>query len=229
MPSPGSPIGPGKPGGPNSPWRHKRDESVSQSNTSLKSGDWIHGNNNLSILSIWLVFYSVLAGEQNSSFHSKLRCTALPSALSHSLLPPHKSPADKWELRASLNTSISLLCVVDGVVVWIPFMGWYIYSPPYRLWFQSPAVLLVPSAPPDPGPPVKQKRRHQPSVSEVLASLSLPFGCLYCIACIVSSSVGFRKQPLFLWLVLIQCTPSVSPNCCLFTVAQYVSWSVAQD
>ncbi len=88
MPSPGSPIGPGKPGGPNSPWRHKRDESVSQSNTSLKSGDWIYGNNNLSILSIWLVFYSVLAGEQNSSFHSKLSCAAPPIALSHSLLPP---------------------------------------------------------------------------------------------------------------------------------------------
>ncbi len=172
MPSPGSPIGPGKPGGPNSPWRHKRDESVSQSNTSLKSGDLIHGNNNLSILSIWLVFYSLLAGEQNSSFHSKLSCAALPSALSHSLLPPHKSPAYKWELRASLNTSLSLLCVVDGVVVWIPFMGWYIYCPPYRLWFQSPAVLLVPSAPPDPGPPVKQKRRHQPR------STSLPFSAI---------------------------------------------------
>lgn len=158
--------------------------------------------------------------------HSKLSCAALPSALSHSLLPSHKSLAFKWELRASLHTSLSLLCVVGGVVVWIPFMGWYIYSPPYCLWFQCPAVLLVPSAPPDPGLPVKQKRRHQPSVSELLASLSLPFGCISCIACIVSSSVGFRKH-LFVWLVIIQYNPSVSPNCCLFTVVQFVWWSVA--
>lgn len=158
--------------------------------------------------------------------HSKLSCAALPSALSRSLLPSNQSLVFKWELWASLHTSLSLLCVIDGVVVWIPFMGWYIYSPPYCLWFQCPAVLLVPSAPPDPGPPVKQKRRHQPSVSEMLSSLSLPFRCIYCISCIVSLSVGFRKH-LFFWMVIIQCNPSVSPNCSLFTVAQFVWWSVA--
>lgn len=156
-------------------------------------------NNNLYILSWCFMILSRWAGLIFS--HSNLSCTLL-SALSRPLSQSNQSPAFKWECMATLQTALSLLCETDGVVVWSPFVGWYIYSPPYRLWFLGPAVLLVPSAPPGPGPPVKQKSSVRPVSLKFQPPIQMHL--LHCSYCFY---VNRKRSLLDLWLIIIQYNP----------------------
>lgn len=103
-------------------------------------------------------------------------------------------------------------------------------NPIHGLIYLQPTLSPLIPAPGCPLGPFGPSRPRSPcQTKEASSTHSLwnakPFECIYCIACIVSSSVGFRH--LFFWLVIIECNPSISYNCCLFKVSQFVWWSIA--
>lgn len=110
----------------------------------------------------------------------------LPShLLSLTPLPPAWLMSTQRTFTHPLCTSLCLLCGKHGVFVWTPFIGWFIYIPPFLLWFQCLIVLLGPLVHPAPGLPVKQKQCNQPFWPWLAPPPPPQLGLIHCIVGIV--------------------------------------------
>lgn len=109
----------------------------------------------------------------------------LPPHLLYLTPPPSMANASSKGLSHPLCTSLCLLCGKHGVFVWTQFSSWFIYSPPFLLWFQRLVAPLGPSVRPAPGLPAKQKQGHQPFWPWNAPPHPPPLALIHCIVAIV--------------------------------------------